>query len=159
MVFVFLSFVAFIASAMADTITTNIVGGCDDGMINYFYPVFEINSYTCESGFFLPAGATKCVPCPVDHNCGGGTYTFNKTKAQGIILNSPFTKDITNVCGDTLANVFFPIFEPNDININWIDDNGNVNQTTCTYDLDIVLPPEPTQAGYTFKGWKLEKQN
>nr|MBQ0090999.1 InlB B-repeat-containing protein [Candidatus Enterousia merdequi] len=144
-------------SVWAEVITSDISGGCTDGL--FFYPVFEINSYTCESGTFLPAGATKCVLCPVEHICGGGTYVFNETEAQGIIFNYPFTQDITNSCDNTFRDAFFPIFEPNEINIDWVYDNGNIGHTTCTYDSGIILPPEPTRPGYTFKGWKLEKQD
>lgn len=155
-VFMLLLSITFITSAMADVITTDIVGGCTNDVIDYFYPVFEINSYTCETGTFLPAGSTRCVPCPVDHNCSEGTYIFNETSPQGIVFNY-FTQDANNSCGDTLTGSFVSIFEPKEVNIGWSDDNGDIGEISCTYDSNIVLPPEPTRAVYTFNGWKLEK--
>jgi hypothetical protein len=49
------------------------------------HPVFEINTYNCSAGYYLPANAIACVICPVDSYCGGGAYTFNETVPQGIV--------------------------------------------------------------------------
>ncbi len=39
---------------------------------------------TCAAGTYLPANSSTCTTCPAGSYCGGGTYTFNATTAQGI---------------------------------------------------------------------------
>ena len=55
----------------------------------------------------MPANYDGCVICPVDNYCGGGTYTFNETVAQGIVscgagLFAPSGMSSSNQCGRIL---------------------------------------------------------
>ena len=53
---------------------------------------FQVNEYTCDAGYYLPAGNDwlndngGCVLCPVDSYCGGGIFTYSDTVPQGIVL-------------------------------------------------------------------------
>ena len=43
------------------------------------------------------------------------------------------------------------------ITLNWLNENGTVNQTTtCESGGDLILPATPTKNGYTFQGWKIQ---
>ena len=55
-------------------------------------------SFTCLPGQFLPANAIVCYNCPDGYTCTGGTYTFNSTTAQGLILNGYVSSDTNNTC-------------------------------------------------------------
>ena len=46
--------------------------------------VFELGTYTCAAGYYLPANSETCTACPAGSYCPGGTYTFNENDAQGI---------------------------------------------------------------------------
>ena len=131
----------------------NIIDGCDEPKI--FYPVFEINTYTCDNGYFLPADTLGCKPCPSGHICNGGTFDYNPTISQGIKYTSTKTENTPNACSINFGTVFFPIFEPNTVEVKFDNDNGNTTTTTCSYDGNIELPATPEKTGYTFKGWKL----
>ena len=48
------------------------------------FALADATDITCNEGYYLPANATECTICPGDSYCGGGTYTFNETLAQGI---------------------------------------------------------------------------
>lgn len=56
---------------------------CDDAQ-NVYFAVYVINTYTCESGYYLPANTNHCSVCKYGHSCSGGTYTFNIYIDQGI---------------------------------------------------------------------------
>lgn len=81
----FIFTVLFSANTFA-YITQDIVDGCDSA--KQFYPVFQINSYTCDSGYYLPANSDRCENCLRGYNCAGGTYIFNQTTDQGIFTLS-----------------------------------------------------------------------
>ena len=140
------------AFALYDSDITN---GCSGSY--RFAPVFQINSYTCQSGYFLPANAVACVACPTGATCNGGTFTFNPDIAQGIELNYPFNNTITNGCSGNLTGGYVPVFVPNSISLTWQDDNGNtIDSGTCSYGEAISVPSTtPTKTGYTFAGWQV----
>ena len=104
--FAFLSFLFITQIAMADII-------CDIRFSDYF-AVYEINTYDCPSGYYLPANTFGCQPCPSGFNCPGGTFQFNPNLFQGLY----FTENITtatmnNVCAANFPTDIFAIYEPN----------------------------------------------
>ena len=133
-----------------------IVGGCDNAKI--FLPVFEVNTYTCASGYFLPADTLGCEPCPSGHTCSGGTFAYNPTKSQGITFTRPTSSDIVNGCSINFGQVFIPVFQPDTVTLNYDNGNGTTQTGTCTYDGIITLPDNPSKPGYTFIGWTLQEQ-
>ena len=48
------------------------------------FAVYELNTLTCNPGYYLPANVDECTICPNDNYCVGGTYSFNETITQGI---------------------------------------------------------------------------
>ena len=44
---------------------------------------WSINSYKCESGEYLAAGATSCSECEAGSYCVGGTYDYSAVQTQG----------------------------------------------------------------------------
>ena len=60
---------------------------CDVSISDYF-AIYEIDSYTCDPGQYLPANTLGCVSCTYGHACPGGTYNFNETIDQGINIGS-----------------------------------------------------------------------
>ena len=130
---------------------------CHSG-VNELVAIFDPISYTCASGYFLPANTTGCQPCPTDYTCSGGTFYFNDTKAQGIQFTT-ITTDITNACSTNFPNDMVAVFEPITINLSYDDGNGNVTSTTCEYGDTITLPETvPTRPGYTFTGWVVRQE-
>ena len=90
----------------ATYITHNLTNMCSVGYAD-FGAKFEINTYTCDAGYYLPADALDCVLCPANSYCGGGTYTFNETVTQGIVscgagLYTPAGMSSANQCGRIL---------------------------------------------------------
>ena len=78
-------FVLLCTTAYADgLIVENTSGFCtvDDlyvmDNVAIMHAVFQPNTYNCGAGYFLPANGIECAPCPVEHSCPGGTYTFNE---------------------------------------------------------------------------------
>lgn len=136
----------------------NIIKGCDTEKI--FLPIFQVNTYTCDIGYFLPANALECQPCPNGHTCNGGTFNYNPTISQGIKPSQPITQNIAHACSANFGPHFAPIFIPNTVLLNYDNGDGTVTSTTCAYD-DLITLPEtpPTRPGYTFSGWKLQPQN
>ena len=60
-------------------------------------------SFTCASGYFLPANSTTCAVCPTGYTCSGGTYSVNKANAQGIVRNSEYiSPNENNTCASNL---------------------------------------------------------
>jgi len=74
--FVFLSFATITQSVFADM-------ACDINVSNY-RARYEINSYTCLAGEYLPAHTLGCEPCSIGQLCNGGTFDYNETENQGI---------------------------------------------------------------------------
>ncbi len=84
---------------------------------NRVYAIFKPKTFTCVSGYFLPANASECVPCPSGYVCSGGTFEHNTTSAQGIIENTT-QEDLLisahNTCSDNLtSHVLNGFFVPN----------------------------------------------
>ena len=80
---------------------------------NDLHAVFEINTYTCESGQFLPADALGCVSCPADYTCNGGTFDYNATISQGIEHKRQITTNVSNACSSNFAHNLHAVFEAN----------------------------------------------
>ena len=85
-IFVLFSFI-FISPVFAETVNdfTNMCG-----VVGYRRLYAVPQSFMCESGFFLPANATTCAPCPDGYTCPGGTFDFNSTHAQGLNTNQTY---------------------------------------------------------------------
>ena len=123
---------------------------------NHFFAVFEVISYTCDAGYFLPADTLGCRPCPTGYTCNGGTFEYNAVQSQGATKTTALlTNDLTNACASNGLHELFAVFEPVSVNLTWNDGVGNTSSTTCTYDGTIALPETPTRPGYVFTGWKV----
>ena len=117
-----------------DILTANAIGSCGHENFNQsFSAIYEINTYNCANGTYLPADGIECTSCPTGYTCAGGNYTYNPSNRQGIIANT--------------------------VTLNFNDDNGNTTTTTCTYDGLVNLPAPPSRVGYDFAGWKVETNN
>ncbi len=86
---------------------------CDDAT-NY-KAIYDINSYTCNSGDFLPANYDNgCVTCPANATCNGGTFVFNPNSFQGLNIGNSITgATMNNVCADNLQPSWRAIYIPN----------------------------------------------
>ena len=73
-----------------DILITDAIGSCSPAFTQNYGAIFEPITYTCNPGYYLPAGNDwttdnqGCTICPADNYCVGGTYTFNETNDQGI---------------------------------------------------------------------------
>jgi len=80
---------------------------------------FQINEYTCASGYFLPANAIACVACPFGYTCSGGTYIFNTTESQGLMKTAtPRIQNENNTCAANFPHNLFAVFELTEITCN-----------------------------------------
>jgi hypothetical protein len=84
---------------------------CEDATL--YDAVYEINSYTCQSGEFLPANTLGCRTCPSGATCVGGTFNFNPNIYQGLDFQSISNTTLNNVCADNFINELAAIYEPN----------------------------------------------
>ena len=64
------------------------------------YAIMAPITYTCPSGYFLPANSTECATCPNGYTCAGGNFPVNTTTAQGLVRNSDY---IVNGLGKACA--------------------------------------------------------
>ena len=154
-------------------IDNNVVGGCNVETLNTannttnLIPVYAIKTFTCNTGYFLPANNTEgCEPCPSDYTCNGGTFDFNPYEAQGINQPTYISQSASNICSINLLNSanqttnMVPVFKPKTMTLNFDDGNGNTTTTTCTYGDTITIPDTvPTRPGYTFTGWVVRQQS
>ena len=88
---------------------------CDVSISDYF-AVYEIDSYTCNPGEYLPANTLGCVSCPVGFVCNGGTFYFNPYYFQGIDFDPSniSTNTINNICAANFPPELFSVYEPNE---------------------------------------------
>lgn len=154
-------------------INENITDGCDDSIIrpnnrhSEITAIFAANEYTCANGYFLPANGIACDPCPNGFTCTGGTYTFNEFLSQGISGNPTIQQNVQHLCSANMNQaysinhvVLVAQFEPNTVNLEFDDGNGNITSTTCEYGDTITIPDTvPTRPGYNFTGWKVRENN
>ena len=104
--FAFLLFLFITQIAIADDIV------CDSANTVYF-AVYEINTYDCPSGYYLPANTLGCKPCPSGFNCPGGTFQFNPDMFQGLYFTENITTTMNNVCAANFPTNIFAIYEAN----------------------------------------------
>ena len=73
-----------------DVLVVDAIGSCSNEFARILSVTFEPINYGCPAGYYLPAGMNwvndyeGCRKCPLNHYCGGGTYTYNETTTQGI---------------------------------------------------------------------------
>ena len=151
--FAFLLFVFITHPVIAEFI-------CDE--IGYYFAVYNANTYTCNSGYYLPANTTGSVQCPNGFSCPGGTFAFNPNSFQGINFGTVTNNTLNNMCADNFPPELFATYESNIITISWDDgDNDPTNNptSTCTYDGAINTPTTiPTKRGHIFNGWRFTGQ-
>ena len=85
----------------------------DPGVIT-MVPVFEINTYDCAPGYYLPAGddwaddwettGGGCIECPSNSFCGGGSFVYSATVTKGLEqcpggASSPTKSESKGDCG------------------------------------------------------------
>ena len=78
-------------------VSENIANGCV-GTMNA-NAIFQVNTYECENGFYLPANAESCEACPNLYTCPGGSFTFNEENSQGLMADGLISNDVENGCG------------------------------------------------------------
>ena len=90
-------------SVFADDLFTNtIINGCGDSL--FYNAVFTPIQYNCALGYYLPADATVCVPCPTGNTCEGGTFIYNKYKNQGIQNDVVLIQNAVGSCSNNFQN-------------------------------------------------------
>lgn len=75
--------------------------------------IYEIDSYTCNSGQYLPANTLGCVSCPNGFTCPGGTFEFNSDIFQGLSFETVPNNTLNNICADNFPTDLVLIYEPN----------------------------------------------
>ena len=88
---------------------------CDVSVSDYF-AVYEIDSYTCNPGQYLPANTLGCVSCPNGWTCNGGTFDFNTDEYQGLELGTISNTPINNICAVNFPPDLYSVYEPNEHN-------------------------------------------
>ena len=108
---VFLSLLFFTTPVMA-IIVNDFNNMCGTAEYDNMYATFEPIEYNCANGYYLPADSLGCVACPYGATCNGGTYAFNETKPQGVVVSALITQNQTGLCSeqyDSLIANFEPI--------------------------------------------------
>lgn len=85
---------------------------CDTNIDTYF-AIYEINTYDCTSGYYLPANTLGCKSCPSGFNCPGGTFQFNPDIFQGLYFTENITTTVNNVCATNFSPIITAIYTPN----------------------------------------------
>ncbi len=104
--FASLLFILITQIAMADDIVCNSAN-------TVYFAVYEINTYDCTSGYYLPANTLGCKPCPSGFTCPGGTFQFNPNMFQGLYFTENITTTMNNVCAANFPTDIFAIYEAN----------------------------------------------
>lgn len=70
-------------------------------------PQFELATFVCSPGYYLPKNSETCTLCENDNYCVGGAYTFDTVKDQGESscpqqLFSPSGMSSADQCGHKL---------------------------------------------------------
>ena len=100
-------------SALADTLIVSDIGN-DCGNAYSYSAVYDIDTYDCAPGYYLPAGAVECTVCPDDYVCDGGTFNFSASQTQGLNAGDILLTNALGSCGaDDFNQSLSAIFEPN----------------------------------------------
>jgi len=84
---------------------------CDDALL--YNAIYTINSYTCNTGEFLPANTLGCQSCPTGSTCPGGTFDFNPNIYQGLDFQSIPATTMNNICADNFISLAAAVYTPN----------------------------------------------
>ena len=86
-----------------------------DTSVDEYSAVYEINTYDCEKGKFLPANSLECKLCPIGFSCPGGIFDFNSDYFQGLNfdVNNISNEIINNICASNFPSDLIAINEPN----------------------------------------------
>ena len=103
---------AYIAHADDGVLTPDTAAACETIPAN-MYATYSVNQYTCAVGNFLPADAITCATCPADGLCSGGTFPFNQTEFQGLILPSAISATTANACADNFPSEMHATYSAN----------------------------------------------
>jgi len=69
----------------------NIVGGCNIlnlGVVSgdvQLIPTFELTTYVCNPGYYLPKDTEGCIRCSENFYCAGGAFQYDVETDQGIM--------------------------------------------------------------------------
>ena len=118
---------------------------------------------------FIPVIDENDIPCLYDkvedrlyYNSGTGDFIAGPVVGSGGLSTTRYTvgDTIPNGCHGDLDDIYFyPVFEPNTIDIYW-DDGTDIKQTQCTYGMPIInVPDDPVRPGYKFGGWRIKNNN
>ena len=136
---------------------------CDDIPVKLF-AAYNINYYDCSQGYYLPADTESCVSCPSSAICSGGSYEYNSSKFQGIVLNNPLSAStLNNVCADNFPTRFDAIYTINTYkcSANYYLPADATNCTACPNDRycpggNYTFNETETQGLYTCRPEKVE---
>ena len=83
------------------------------------YATFAPDSYSCESGQFLPANGVGCANCLAGFSCAGGTFDFDEYFDQGLVfLGTNYTINENNACANAFPKNLNAKFEPDQYTCN-----------------------------------------
>nr|MBQ0091342.1 InlB B-repeat-containing protein [Candidatus Enterousia merdequi] len=126
----------------------------------------ECRSWTCGGTISLCPAGYYCrnyvqTACPEGKTSQAGAISeadcyYTDSVLMTMESDDTVNEEILKTSDDAVEVQTAAIFEPNTININWKDAEGNTFETTtCEYDGSIITPTTaPTKKGYTFTGWR-----
>nr|MBQ0091345.1 InlB B-repeat-containing protein [Candidatus Enterousia merdequi] len=125
------------------------------------YWMCDGNILLCPAGYYCPDNNNGSIVCPEGKTSQAGATSEEECYYTDSVLMTMESIDTVNeellkTFDDAVEVQTAAIFEPNTININWKDADGNTfASTTCEYDGSITAPTTaPTKKGYTFTGWQ-----